>query len=1447
MKFPDRSLKKVRKTAYMAVAGIAVLFFAAGGILHLNWASAAETEWVSEGKQAKYNITLDLALAGFPSSTVRSLLNYTQAPPSDPYLVSASGLMLDSYTNANGGTYYCSSGDAVYLKNWNPTAQYELSTWAKNGIEESYTKNNSSFHITFTYSYKTMETSNTLDYSNTYYIISDTEVDGAKLQKEFMEYVRDKKAQKSTGSYYVKDGSSNVSQLIFEEANGDTTGYFYGFCSSSSYMTKTNSFLNQWMKAFLEEKGAKVYDSNIGIKLEERDTNAVITVIRANINRVNWKYQRTTSLNGTGWNASDYTQYLCTPLITASSCTVQMKQDSEMPIVQDKNGIAYQDWNSNNKNRNSVFKDTEVVVTFDENKYNTQDYEIGTYLSNTDYSLDEVASMNNYRSLDSGASLELEGKKYLYVITRPKTETSAVRYFTKYYEESSIHKYVFEYDIEKTPGKITIQPEDGTDSVDVGDKVVLTNTNTEAVNFYTTGDSYPKFTRYSGKSNVTIQQLEKAAVGKSGVVYLEEMSEQYNFLRVNGFWYSCTKEVKKYTDAISVGEELRENRRVVIRAMAVQEGYEMGDDALLSLPYSLKKTVETPVADKTTEESAPTEINMGDTISFLCTTYGSELFYTTDGNAPMVTTEKQENGTVITVPGNSSTKKYDESSGVIVTEDFATYGSNVSFMVKAVYYENGVQTMRDSAVARFVYYVGKQSPVEPVTAVPETNTTEPTVVSVKDKILLYCKTQDTVIYYTIDGTEPVRNADGSAAENTLIYNAAEGIVVPKQQDTFFTITAMAYAEGLASSDTVRFVYKYPPAVASPYAAPGSGTVAESTNVVLKSSTEGAVIYYELAYDGAQAAEPTENSNVYVEENPITISRDTSIKAIAVKDGVSSTVNSFHYTVSTKLSVPTASIASGSVIARGTSITLTADEGATVYYTTDGSNPADSENTNVNIGTTVFLDGTAGSVITIRTYAAKTGYSNSEIANYSYTVSNYENAIFADKESGTVMKNGETVTLNTDVTGAVIYYTLDGSMPTTASLQGNVVTITGASGSTVVLKAIAVLPEGGRTAAVANFTYTITNKLKAPQSNVPSGAIFTEEGEVVLTAETGTIYYTIDGTTPNRTSNVFGGTITINRGMTIKAIAVSEDADDSDISTYVYQFADQVAMPEVSQESGQLDMGTEVTLSCDTADAVIYYTVNGTDPDPDNPGDMLTYTGPIQVNRAMTLKAVAVKSGMSDSKILNVGYTVKEPVVEEEGAVLSEEEISIDNFDGRLKSRSTFEGASKGPSYEDIILKNATYGILVSSNFDVIPENTELTVNRYQIENSAGNLVRQTLGEYYQLVSGYDVTLTVNGEEVQPDGTIEIGLPIPAEYENTLLYLVYVSEDGTIEVLETRRSGGMAYAKVTHLSQYAIAAPVLEEQEQGSILKKVVFGAGVVLVVAVIVIVIVRRQRKYYDK
>ena len=80
----------------------------------------------------------------------------------------------------------------------------------------------------------------------------------------------------------------------------------------------------------------------------------------------------------------------------------------------------------------------------------------------------------------------------------------------------------------------------------------------------------------------------------------------------------------------------------------------------------------------------------------------------------------------------------------------------------------------------------------------------------------------------------------------------------------------------------------------------------------------------------------------------------------------------------------------------------------------------------------------------------------------------------------------------------------------------------------------------------------------------------------------------------------------------------------------------VTTPTFSVASGAVNSGTSVTISCVTEGAKIYYTIDGSDPT----ASSTEYTGAINVTEAVTLKAIAVKSGMNDSAVASVSYTIK---------------------------------------------------------------------------------------------------------------------------------------------------------------------------------------------------------------
>lgn len=152
----------------------------------------------------------------------------------------------------------------------------------------------------------------------------------------------------------------------------------------------------------------------------------------------------------------------------------------------------------------------------------------------------------------------------------------------------------------------------------------------------------------------------------------------------------------------------------------------------------------------------------------------------------------------------------------------------------------------------------------------------------------------------------------------------------------------------------------------------SGTYSSSKSVALKTATTGATIYFTT-----NGSTPTTKSKKYT--NPVTISVTTTLKAIAVKKGLAnSPVVTFSYKIDSRIiENVTSSVASGTYTSSRSVVLQTLATGATIYYTTDSSNP-----------TTISKKYTKAIVVSsttvVKAIAVKGAFA-SKISTFSYTI------------------------------------------------------------------------------------------------------------------------------------------------------------------------------------------------------------------------------------------------------------------------------------------------------------------------------------------------------------------------------------------------------------------------------------------------------------------------------
>ena len=258
-------------------------------------------------------------------------------------------------------------------------------------------------------------------------------------------------------------------------------------------------------------------------------------------------------------------------------------------------------------------------------------------------------------------------------------------------------------------------------------------------------------------------------------------------------------------------------------------------------------------------------------------------------------------------------------------------------------------------------------------------------------------------------------------------------------------------------------------------------------------------------------------------------------------------------------------------------------------------------------------------------------------------------------AGGEVEEGTTVTITCATEGATVYYTTDGTEPTTSSaVYSGAITVN----SAMTIKAMAAKEGNYTDSEVASATFTIKARevVATPVISPAGGEVAAGTAVTISCATSGaTVYYTTDGSTPTTSSAVYSGAITVNSAMTVKAMAAKNGYyTNSSVAAAAFTIkveAVAVSTPVISPAGGEVEEGTTVTITCATEGATVYYTTDGTEPTTSS----AVYSGAITVNSAMTIKAMAAKSGnYTNSGVATATFTIKEVIVEPETPVEPEE-------------------------------------------------------------------------------------------------------------------------------------------------------------------------------------------------
>ena len=466
------------------------------------------------------------------------------------------------------------------------------------------------------------------------------------------------------------------------------------------------------------------------------------------------------------------------------------------------------------------------------------------------------------------------------------------------------------------------------------------------------------------------------------------------------------------------------------------------------------------------------------------------------------------------------------------------------------------------------------------------------------------------IYYTLNGTAPT--CQGAGNLYTAPIQLAAGTV---------TLNAIACLTTWTDSTLLTQTYTINTTnVIAPSFSVTGGTYNTAQAVTVGSGTTGASIYYTT--DGTTPNCLGTAGTLYLA--PVSINVSTTINAIACKATFpDSTISSVIYTLTPV--APVFNVAAGTYNSTQTVTITDGTTGAAIYYTTNGTTPT--------CASTLYSAPVAINVsTTLKAVACVTGWSTSTVTSAAYTL---QVGTPSFSIAAGIYQSAQTVTISLfgAPAGTTYRYTIDGTAATCTSTAGSSVSL--GLNSTTTISAIA-CNTGWTASNTIAATYTITGTVATPLLSLATGTYNATQTVVLTTATAGaSIYYTLNGTTPNCTSTLYSGSIPVTVSTTVKAIGCLTNWTNSVVATEIYTL--QVPTPTFSIAAGTYTTAQTVNISIPaTAGAVIYYTTNGTTPTCASTAGTSVALG---LNSTTTIKAIACNTGWTSSVVASAIYTI----------------------------------------------------------------------------------------------------------------------------------------------------------------------------------------------------------------
>jgi hypothetical protein len=554
---------------------------------------------------------------------------------------------------------------------------------------------------------------------------------------------------------------------------------------------------------------------------------------------------------------------------------------------------------------------------------------------------------------------------------------------------------------------------------------------------------------------------------------------------------------------VGSGSEISVDRSMLLKVRVFKTGWEASE--IISAEYNISGTTGLLTAPVFNIKSGT--YDNPQTIVISCVNSGATIHYTIDGNDPT------ENSPVYTEP-------------------IVIFGNMV---LKAKTFLNG---WGPSEVTSETYNFQVAPPAINIQSALNDNTYA--------TVLVTCATQDAVIRYTTDGSEPNASSNQYFEPLTIFMNS--------------TIKAKAFKSGWQESIVASATTSVN--VKAPYIFPEGGVFNQTQVVTICSPTAEAEIHYTT--DGT---DPVLSSSLY--SGPITVTGNMTIKTKAFKAGLNdSSIQCAAYTITGQSVLPesghsyadscdqlwTYIFNPNTKLMRVTFDALTeVEEGFDYLYIMDGSgkNIPGSPFTGTTLANQTV--NVPGGVLKIRLTSddstVKYGFKVTDITDDAVS-----NPVIAP--NGGDFSSPQNVIVTCETPGAIIHYTLDGKEPLASDpsvTSGSVILVN--QSSALKVKAF---KEGYPPSNISSAEFIIigTNGQTAiPIFSVNGGTTISPQTVTIDCSTTGAVInYTTDGNEPSETSPVYQGSIVINETMTLKARAFKNDWTPSAINSVIFNKA-----------------------------------------------------------------------------------------------------------------------------------------------------------------------------------------------------------------------------------------------------------------------------------------------------